>query len=264
MRAHIVIVFLCLMVFTSLGQQTSVRNPLTSNLWLNSYTQVRLTEKLYWRAETHFRTASTNNVPFVGRMAQQYNRHALNYIFSPTFNASVGGVLRLNFNPFPGDAQYEALVFEPRIWHEYFFVVPFNRFQLYHRIRIEHRWSRSNLENSDFFFRNRWRYKIYAKVPLNNKKLVPGTFYVNPDIELILQSGKVVGSSLLDDLRLYGYLGYIYSPSYTFTGGLMYTTGQTLIDGLVFNRRLIISFSAYISLDFRKTENKIPQFKLSD
>src|SRR5690554_5927791 len=116
--------------------------PMASSLWLSSYNKFRIGEKLYWAGEMHYRRVGNTTSPFINRMAQVYNRHGLNYVFSPNFNATVGGVLRLDFTPEPGNPELEPLIIEPRIWHQYLFVLPFPRFMVYNRIRIEHRWNR--------------------------------------------------------------------------------------------------------------------------
>lgn len=239
--------------------------PLATNLWLSSYNKFRIGDKLYWAGEMHYRRIGSSSTPYVDRMAQIYNRHGLNYVVSPNFNFTVGGVFRLNFTPQPGNPEYDPLYIEPRIWHQYLFVLPFPRFMLYNRIRIEHRWKRGSRTTQDEFkFGNRWRYNFYMKIPINNDQLKPGTFYVSPSMELIMQSGRNVVGSFVEDLRLYGNVGYIASPRVSSSLGLMYTTGQNLNDPTLYRRRLIIRLSTYISLDFRKEEQKIPTIKLSD
>lgn len=236
-----------------------------SNLWMGSYNQFRITDKIYWMAEFHYRRGNNENVPFLGKMSQIYNRHAINYFFSPSFNMSLGGVLRLDFTPDPGNPEFEPLIYEPRIWHEYLFAIPLANIRIYHRIRLEHRWSRSNLlDNNDWIFRNRWRYKFYAKIPLNKKKLGPGTIYLNPEVEIILQSGKNVKGSHIEDLRISPLLSYIYNSKITYSTGLMYTMGQNLNNSMVYRQRFIYHFKCYISLDFRKETKKIPKVNILD
>jgi len=235
-----------------------------SNLWLGSYNKFRLSEKWFWRAEFHYRRGRYNDVPFVGRMSQIYNRHAINYFFSPTFNAAFGVVLRLDFTSDPENDQLEYVVGEPRIWHEYMWVIPTSRFQMFHRVRLEHRWSRGSALQPNWIFRNRWRYKYYMTIPINKPQLVPGAFFFNPDVEIIMQSGKRVVDSPLEDLRIYPSFGYIYNPNITYTMGLMYTLGQRLFDGSVYRQRWVIRANVYVNLDFRKQEKKIPSVKLSD
>jgi hypothetical protein len=235
-----------------------------TNLWLGSYNKFRLSEKWFWRAEFHYRRGGHNGIPFIGRMSQIYNRHAISYIPNQFFNFSVGAVLRLDFTPDPGNEDFELVVPEPRIWHEYMFVMPFTRFQVFHRIRIEHRWSRRNDIDSEWIYRDRWRYKFYMTIPMNKPQLVPGAWFINPDIEILMQSGRTIVDSPLEDLRIYPSVGYIVSPSVTYTAGIMYTTGQRINDGSVYRQRWVPRINAYVSLDFRKEERKIPSIKFSD
>lgn len=246
--------------------QEPVFEDLETNLWLSSYNKFRITDKLFWAAELHYRRIGDPgvNTPFVDRMAQIYNRHGLNYVFSPNFNFTAGGVLRLDFTPEPGNESFEPLIVEPRIWHEYLFVTPWPRFIVYNRIRIEHRWNRTSAIETEWIFRNRWRYMFFMKIPLNNQTLVPGTFYLSPSVEIIMQTGEPVKGSFVEDLRLYTNIGYIANPRFSSSLGLMYTTGQNLNDSLLYRQRWIIRFSTYISLDFRKEETKIPSIRLLD
>jgi hypothetical protein len=267
MKLIYTIIFICapFLAYVSKAQESASKfeDP-TTLLWLGTYNKFRLSENLFWRAEFHYRRTEFEDMPFVGRMAQIYNRHALNYIVSPQFNVSIGPVVRLDFTPDPGNPDFNTVVVEPRIWHEYMFVMPWPRFQMYHRIRIEHRWSKSNLKDSEYLFRNRWRYKFYMTIPINKTKLVPGAFFVNPDVELIMHSGKPVIGDPLEDLRIYPSFGYIVNPRVTYTAGLMYTTGQRRFDSSVYRQRWVVRVNAYISLDFTKKGSKLPPVRFYD
>lgn len=234
-----------------------------SELWLGGYGNFRLTDKLFWSGELHLRSSSSAETPMVGYISKIYNRHGLKYVHSKKFSATLGGVMRLNLTDKQGP-QYQRLVLEPRIWHQYIFAIPFDRFMVYHRIRIEHRWSKPNLSDAEFIYRNRYRYMIQAKIPLNKKKLVPGAYYFSPYIELIMQSGKTVVGNPMEDLRLYPHFGYIVNPRVSFSAGLLYTTGQTSPNGQFYRRRWIPRINTYISLDFRKDKLKIPEINTND
>lgn len=263
----LILMLLCLSTQIATAQErpeeSQIQSP-TSSLWTGIYSNVRLGKKLFWAGEFHFRTDQFKNTPYVGRVAQIYNRHGVKYQFSKQFSSTVGGVLRLNFSPDPGNDEFENLVIEPRVWHEYVFAMPFSRFMVYHRIRIEHRWSRTNRIGSDWIFRNRFRYKFYMKIPLNKKVLAPKTLYFSPDVELIMQSGKPVVDSPFEDLRIYPIIGYIVNPRLSLSAGMMYTTGQTLEYGYNYRSRWVMRFNVYLSLDFRKFEDKIPETKYFD
>lgn len=232
--------------------------------WFHTYGKVRLGEKLFWDAQTHFRTTQYDGQDYFGRVAQIYNRHGLKYLFSKRFSATAGGVLRLNFTPQPDNDAYHDVVLEPRIWHQYLFSMPFEYFKVFHRLRFEHRWSRSNLKGSNYRFRNRYRYKYYMYIPLNNHKLEPGAFYFSPDVELIMQSGKSVRDNPIEDLRFTPKFGYIVNPKLQYSLSMMYTLGQSTFDGARYTSRWILNFNVYYSFDLRKFENKIPETNFMD
>ena len=238
--------------------------PSKTRLWINTYGNIRLSDKFFWVAQTHFRRQQTDDVPFVGQMAQLYNRHAISYMFSKSFNASLGGVLRVNFNTNQTSSSQQRANLEWRIWHEYQFAVPVSRAMIYHRIRLEHRWTRSFEEGSDYDFRNRWRYMFNMKIPINKAALAPETFYIAPEAELIMQSGKTVVDSPLEDLRLHTSFGYILNARLTFAAGLMYSMGQELYNGGIYNQKWTMRFHVYFSPDFRKVKNKLPSVNLMD
>lgn len=242
----------------------SVNQPTTTAMWNGLYGKFRLSDRLFWDAQFHYRRVNSDNTDFVGRMAQIYNRHALNYLVNDRFSVSLGPVLRLNFTPDPGNPEYLDVVPEPRIWHEYLFAMPMGVAMAYHRVRIEHRWSRSNRVDADWIFRNRWRYKFYMNIPINNDRLAPGTFFFTPDIEIIMQSGKAIVDSPMEDLRINPSFGYIQNPRLKYTLGVMYTTGQNLDAGWEYTSRWIIRANVYLSLDFRKREARIPGIRLDD
>jgi len=137
--------FFCIPMFSQSGEElpeeSYFKEP-TSKVWINSYGKIRISKRLYWDAQTHFRFQETENTPFVGQVAQVYNRHALGYIYSKKVNFSLGGVLRLNFNTNESpELEDRNLVSEWRIWHQYQFAQPVYRAMVYHRLRIEHRWT---------------------------------------------------------------------------------------------------------------------------
>ena len=262
---YFIIILISIYFSNSLAAQdrpdAAVFEDMGTNLWIGSYNKFRIGEKWIWDAQHHYRRGGYDGTPFVGRMAQLYNRHAITYLVNKHFNVTAGGVLRLDWTPRPGDETIENMILEPRFWHEYMFIMPFPRMMLYHRIRIEHRWTRPYDFDYEWSFRNRWRYKIYAAIPINKPKLVPGAYYFVPDVEIIMQSGKPVIDSPLEDLRIYPQIGYIINPRIKVGGGPMYTTGQRLSNGSQYRQRIVLRANCYISLDFRKFQDKIPEIR---
>lgn len=251
---------LCFLFFWGvllMAQNDEVVEPLrfkkpVSRLWVNTYGKIRLTDRISWIAQTHFRFREDDHLKFAGQIGQIYNRHAINYRFSKSFNASLGGVVRINFNTDDILEDEESLVPELRIWHEYLFSVPLSGLKVCHRIRLEHRWSKGFKEGSQYIFRNRWRYMLNIKVPINHTKLEPKTFYISPEAELIMQSGKTVVNSPMEDLRLHASGGYIINSQLCVAAGIMYSMGQELKNGEVFHQKITLRTHLYFSPDFRK------------
>ncbi|MEM8569170.1 MAG: DUF2490 domain-containing protein [Bacteroidota bacterium] len=234
-----------------------------TRLWINTYGNIRLTKRLFWVAQTHFRFQETDATPFAGQWAQIYNRHAISYLYSKNLTMSLGGVLRINFNSDQGENERRTVP-EWRIWHQYQFAMPFPRFMVYHRLRIEHRWSQDFAENSDYIFRNRWRYMLRFKIPLNKPKLGSQTWYISPEAELIMQSGQPVIDSPMEDIRLHTSLGYIINPRLTVATGFMYSQGQELANGAFYKQRYTLRFHVYFSPDIRKVKDKLPPIHMGE
>lgn len=238
-------------------------------VWLGTYTTIRLGDKLYYEAQHHYRRSNYDGTPWVGRMAQIYNRHAITYKFSDRFIFTVGPVLRLNFTPEPGNEDFEELTLEPRIWHEYSFPMKGKLgrkdFVLQHRIRIEHRWNRNNRIGADWVYRDRWRYRLLFKIPINGPTFKPGVFYADViNAEIIMQSGKVVTDAPLEDLRIYPSIGYILSTKVAISAGLMYTLGQRVGRGYDYRQRYVARINLWWTPDLRKFENRIPESRVFD
>ena len=246
-----------------LPEESKFKEP-TTKYWINTYGNMRISKKFFWVAQTHFRFQETEDTPFVGQVGQIYNRHALGYIYSNKINFALGGVLRLNFNTGDDVDDQSNLVPEWRIWHQYQFAMPVGIAVAYHRFRIEHRWSKGFNPNDDYIFRNRWRYMFRLKIPINKPKIESKVFYIAPEAELIMQSGKEVVDSPLEDLRLHTSFGYIFSPQITIAAGIMYNQGQTLENGGIWKQGWTIRTHLYFSPDLRKKQNKLPEVHFRD
>jgi hypothetical protein len=244
--------------------EISVAAP-TTWMWAGSYGMIRVGKRTYWDAQFHYRTINTDNLPYVGRLVQIYNRHAINYRVTDNFRVALGGVMRFNFAENRDDPAINFVVPEPRIWHEYIWAVPLgSRIVAYHRIRIEHRWSKGNGVNADWIYRDRWRYKFYMMIPINKSRLEPGAYYFAPDIEIITQTGRDANASFMEDLRFYPQIGYIASPRLKFGAAMMYTLGQERNDPFAISSRWVARLNVYWALDARKFEDKIPRSKFFD
>lgn len=248
---------------TEPATESKLKDPVTL-WWINTYGNIRVADRLFWVAQTHFRFQESGDRMFAGQVAQVYNRHALSYLVNSHFNTSLGGVLRLNFNMDGVGEDERRMVPEWRIWHEYLWAQELWRGKVYHRVRLEHRWTRDFTEDPNWIFRNRWRYMVSMKMPVNRHHLEPGAFYIGPEAEVIMQSGKAVVGSPLEDLRLHTSFGYIVNPRLTVAAGLMYSLGQDLSDGGIYKQKWTIRTHAYFTPDWRKIKNKLPAIHLRE
>lgn len=242
--------------------QTAEFSEITNGTWINTYGNIDIKNNFFWDLQVHFRFQENENIPMVGQWAQIYNRHGLGYIFSKKFNSTVGFVHRLNHNLNQSAINQKNTNSEWRIWHQYQFAIPFSRLVVYHRLRLEHRWSKGFDYNSTYFFRNRYRYMFKTKIPINKKKLEEKAIYVAPEVELIMQSGRRVINSPMEDLRLHLSVGYIVNYKLIIASGLMYTTGQDLSDGSYYRQRLLLRMHVYYMLSFQKWKRENLPFNL--
>ncbi len=246
------------------AQERSVSNLEETGLWSGLYLKGKFSEKLGYYAEHHFRQRNEiDNVnSFVGRTRQVYNRAGLNIMFNKYFEVVIGPTLVFNYTPEPGNEDFEKVVIEPRIWHQWLFKVPqIGRVSLYNQFRFEHRWKRDNDVGADFDYTNRYRYKLFAYIPLNKSTLEKNTWYFSPSAEIFMQSGKSIVNNPFEDFRTYNGIGYILNDNVTFFAGHMWTLGQKST-GFEYRESHIIRLNVFIALDFRKLENKVPPVNL--
>ncbi len=249
---------------TGFTQTESVAMLRETGLWNGLYLKVRLSEKLGYYGEHHYRLRNSedNLYDFVGRRRQIYNRAGINILFNPYFEAVIGPTLVFNYTPSPGNLEFEKVTLEPRIWHQWLFIMPpMDRVKIYHQFRFEHRWKRDNNVGAEFEYTNRYRYKFFAYIPLNKKKIEPQTLFFSPSAEIFLHSGKSIIYNAFEDFRTYNGFGYVLNPKVTFFVGHMWTYGQRR-SGFEYAKSHIIRVNAFLGFDVRKIENRLPSINI--
>jgi hypothetical protein len=261
---------ICFLAVLSMKFQTTVlAQEISTNLeetgiWNGLYIKGKFSKNLGYYGEHHYRTR--NDIErvnsFVGRPRQLYNRAGINIFFNEYFEAVIGPTLVFNFTPQPGNEQFEKVTLEPRIWHQWLFIMPkMGRFKVFHQFRFEHRWKKDNNLGANLEFTNRYRYKIFAYIPLNKKSLESKTWFFSPSAEIFMQTGNSIVFNHFEDFRIYNGIGYILNQNFTFFAGHMWTVGQKS-SGFEYRQSHIIRLNVMIGLDFRKTENKLPPVNL--
>lgn len=248
------------MVFTSWAQITPQEQFIpkertnlapTTESWNGLYLKLRLTEKWWWYQETHYRRRSSadNRSDFIGRMGQVYNRLGMTYLFTDNFEVTFGPTLVLNYTPQPGNPEYQKMVLEPRLWHQWLFTQGVGRVKVLHQFRFEHRFKRDNIIGAEYKYTDRYRYKIMAYIPINKPYMENNTFFIAPSNEIFFQTGKQQ-IEIFEDNRVYTAIGYTYN-NYMFFGGHMWTYGSTGIPGTYRNKH-ILRLNVMYTIDFRE------------
>ncbi|MCC5944911.1 MAG: DUF2490 domain-containing protein [Bernardetiaceae bacterium] len=273
MKTYLKIAIFCsfCLIFTALHtcnvyrQQTgSVTNLTETGNWNGLYLKVKLSDKFGYYGEHHYRRRNSqdNLYDFVGRMRQVYNRAGLNIFFNPYFEAVIGPTLVFNFTPRPGDEGFEKVTLEPRIWHQWLFIMPpMGRFKVYHQFRFEHRWKRDNNVGAEHDYTDRYRYKLFAYISINKKKIEEKTLFFSPSAEIFLHSGKSIVYHPFEDFRIYNGIGYVFNEKITFFGGHMWTLGQDP-SGFEYSMNHIIRLNIFVGLDARPIDRRMPNINI--
>lgn len=251
-------------IFAQNEKVSSEINMEETGIWSGAYIKIRLSEKLAYYGEHHWRVRnSIDNVnSFYGRPRQFYNRFGLNIIFNKYFEAVIGPTLVLNFSPDMNDPAYDKISYEPRIWHQWLLKMPaMGRVKVFHQFRFEHRWKRTNVVDSDYDYTNRYRYKLFMYIPLNSSEIKVKSWYFSPSVELFMHSGPSIAFNPMEDFRTYNGIGYVYNEKVTFFAGHMYTIGQKST-GFEYKSSHIIRFNVFIGLDTRNIGDKLPRINL--
>ena len=247
-----------------LAQTSASVNLEETGIWAGMYLNVRINDKLGYYAEHHYRTRNAlNNVAsFIGRPRQIYNRVGLNIFFTKNFEAVIGPALIVNYTPEPGNPKYNSYTLEPRIWSQWLFKLPnIGRVKLVNQFRFEHRWKKENDIGAEYHFTNRYRFKLFAYIPINTQRIEVNTLYFSPSIEIFMHSGKSIIFNPFEDFRTYNGFGYILNPNITFFAGHMWTLGQKS-SGYEYRTSHIFRFNVFVGLDSRKSADKIPKINI--
>lgn len=94
---------------------------------------------------------------------QEIYRLAANYSFSKNFNVSLGYSYSV-LDPFFGDQR--TLTFDNRVYEDFNYTHHLKKFTFRHRIRLEHRFLRTDFTNETS---NWFRYDININYPINDK-----------------------------------------------------------------------------------------------
>ena len=110
-----------------------------------------------------------------------------------------------------GNFKAPTLTHEWRLWEQMTLVNNIDRFKIEHRYRVEQRWLTTG-------YRNRFRYRLNAIMPIAHKKLEPKTLYLTAFDEIFLTNLK----PHFERNRIFGGAGYEFSNSFTLQLGALH------------------------------------------
>lgn len=158
-----------------------------------------------------FNELQYRNYNAIGTLEQLLTRHSVGYALQPSthyLSLGYGYVLTQPISVLSG--KRPDRINEHRIYQQYHSFQQIGRVKLMHRYRFEQRFFQDD-------FRLRFRYFLALQVPLNRPVFVKNTIYLSFYNEVFLQPE----SSVFDRNRLYGALGYAFSPSFKLEIGMM-------------------------------------------
>jgi hypothetical protein len=237
-------------------EKRRINLPATTENWNGLYMKFRVSEKFFYYQETHYRRRSASNRGNpVQQMGQIYNRFGITYLMNPNFEITLGPHIALRFTPEPENENTERVVVDARIWHQYLFNHSMGRAKILHQFRFEHRWRRENDIGAQYFFSNRWRYKIASYIPINKPRMENKTFYFFPSNEVFFEAGSHI-PNIFEENRFYTAFGYVYG-NFQIYAGHMWTYGSIVFP--TYRNRHIFRFNIMYNLDLRKDKLR-PKF----
>jgi len=193
---------LALIIFT-LGAVKSFAQKSDLGAWYMYFGNNRISKKLNFHNEIQYR-----NFDGIGDLEQLLIRTGIGYDLTENNNNVLLGYGFILSQPYVNGEKKENI--EHRIFQQYITKQKFGRFSLQHRYRLEERFLQDD-------FRMRFRYLLGLNIPINNKEMLPKTFYGSVYNEIFLN----LNSPTFDRNRVYGALGYVINKNLRIEAGYM-------------------------------------------
>lgn len=186
---------------------------------------------------------------------QSLLRVGLDYKLNPLLTLTAGYAWVLSF-PY-GTQPILNNTDESRIWEQVNLKQNFGPIQIQHRYRLEQRWieqfaqQNGQINQLDNVFRQRFRYRAQALIPLTKKGMVNNTPFLNVNDEVFLGFGKGIGKNVLDQNRFIAAFGWRFNQDFNIQIGYL---NQFVIksDGLRMERNHTLWTSIVYNLNFNK------------
>ena len=200
-RRQIFVLLFIASSFTVWGQQP----PSQTGNWLMYFGQNRISDKLSIHTEFQYR----NHTAIPVNPEQLMIRTGLNYHLNENAFVTAGYAYIPSY--FYDTEQSAPEQEEHRIWQQLIMNNYLGRVKFEHRYRVEQRWVEDD-------YRNRFRYRLMAFIPLNKKQMEPKTIFIGLYDEIFVNGEQV----FFDRNRAYAALGYQINATTQVQAGLLH------------------------------------------
>lgn len=214
-------------------------------IWLGYFNQTRFTSRTGMWMDVHMRF--TNH--YIKEKTFDIARLAYIYYLHDDVRLMAGYARAVRFN-----RSGVHRVPEHRPWQQIFWTEKRTHFSLTQTFRVEQRFRR-NVEDSvlgkGYNFNWRFRYNFSVTVPLKGKEVTPGTPFVFLAEDIHINAGKNIVYNHFDQNRLFGGLGYQFTPTLNAQLGYLFIFQNQGLPGRYLHIHAIRLYVIH-SLDLRK------------
>ena len=133
----------------------------------------------------------------------------IGYMITPSLSALIGTGRYVTY-PVNENFGNPIIQSEQRVWQQLIYNQTFPTFRIEHRLRAEQRYTSAG-------YRNRFRYRINAIIPLNNKTIIDNTFFISLSNEFHFNNENV----FYEQNRFYLGAGYQFNKTWSLQMGWM-------------------------------------------
>jgi len=173
--------------------------------WTVLSTKLNLSDKWNLFNELQVRSQS-----FYSRFYYYEVKGGVSYAVSRNFSFLVGIGKYKTFSD-GGNFEQPVTASEFRLWQQLTMNHFLDRIKFEHRYRVEQRWFTTG-------YRNRFRYRLNAVVPVNSKRISRGVFYATAFNEIFLTNS----APYFERNRVFAGAGYQFSDAFTLQPGYVY------------------------------------------
>ncbi|WP_312343510.1 DUF2490 domain-containing protein [Chryseobacterium binzhouense] len=192
-----ILVLMCTLGVTAIAQNSDL------GAWYMYFGNNKISEKFNFHNEIQYR-----NFDAGADLEQLLIRTGIGYDLTENNNNILLGYGFILSQPYIRGEKSENI--EHRIFQQYITRQKFGRFFVQHRYRLEERFLQDD-------FRMRFRYFLGLNIPINNKEMLPKTWYASAYNEIFLHFDNPV----FDRNRVYGAVGFVINKNMRIEAGYM-------------------------------------------